>query len=92
VSKHIRWQSRLGYYLQIGAGVGWTSIHWPHRLRQRTLVMAGVDDALVPLANAKLMHALIPDSELMVFDCGHLFLLTRAERSVAAIREFLDRP
>jgi poly(3-hydroxyalkanoate) depolymerase len=90
--KHIRWQSRLGYYLQIGAGVGWTSIHWLHRLKQRTLVMAGDDDPLIPLANARIMHALIPHSELQVFDCGHLFLLTRAERSAAAIREFLDRP
>ena len=35
---------------------------------------------------------LIARSELRVFDCGHLFLLTRTEASVAAIREFLDRP
>ena len=54
--------------------------------------MAGADDPLVPLLNAKLMHRLIPGSELRVFDCGHLFLLTRTEASVAAIREFLDRP
>jgi poly(3-hydroxyalkanoate) depolymerase len=90
--KHVRWQSRMGYYLQIGAMFGWTSIHWLHRLKQPTLLMAGSDDPLVPLANAKLMHVLIPNSELKVFDCGHLFLLTRAEQSAAAIREFLDRP
>jgi pimeloyl-ACP methyl ester carboxylesterase len=53
--------------------------------------MAGSDDPLVPLANAELMHMLIPNSELKTFDCGHLFLLTRAEQSAAAIREFLDR-
>jgi len=90
--KHVRWQSRLGYYLQLGAIAGWTSIHWLHRLKQPTLLMAGSDDPLVPLANAKLMHLLIPNSELKVFDCGHLFLLTRGDASVAAIREFLDRP
>ena len=90
--KHVRWQSRLGYYLQIGAIAGWTSIHWLHRLKQPTLLMAGNDDPLVPLANAKLMHVLIPNSELKVFDCGHLFLLTRGEQAAAAIREFLDRP
>ena len=90
--KHVRWQSRLGYYLQLGAAWGWTSIHWLHRLRQPTLIMAGRDDPLVPLANAKLMHVLISHSELQVFDCGHLFLMTRAEASARAIGEFLDRP
>jgi poly(3-hydroxyalkanoate) depolymerase len=89
--KHVRWQARLGYYLQLGAMFGWTSIYWLHRLTQPTLVMAGKDDPLVPLANARLMHVLIPNSELMVFDCGHLFLLTRGEKAAAAIRAFLDR-
>ena len=90
--KHVRWQSRLGYYLQLGAALGWTSIHWLRRLRQPTLIMAGRDDPLIPLANAKLMHLLIPHSELQVLDCGHLFLMTRAEASARAIGEFLDRP
>ena len=90
--KHVRWQSRLGYYLQLGAAWGWTSIHWLHRLRQPTLIMAGRDDPLVPLANAKLMHRLIPRSELQLFDSGHLFLMTRGEESARVINEFLDRP
>jgi poly(3-hydroxyalkanoate) depolymerase len=90
--RHVRWQSRLGYYLQLGAMFGWTSIHWLHRITQPTLVMAGRDDPLVPLANARLMHVLIPNSELMVFDCGHLFLLTRGEQAATAIRAFLDQP
>ena len=38
---------------------GWTSIHWLPGLRQPTLLMAGADDPLVPLANARLMHMLI---------------------------------
>lgn len=90
--KHIKWQSRLGYYLQIAAATGWTSLPWLHRLRQPTLVMAGDDDPLIPLINARLLHRLIPRSELKVFDCGHLFLMTRPEESAAAIAEFLDRP
>jgi pimeloyl-ACP methyl ester carboxylesterase len=90
--KHVRWQSRLGYYLQLGAVWGWTSIHWLHRLRQPTLIMAGRDDPLVPLANAKLMHRLIPHSELRTFDCGHMFLMTRGVESARVINEFLDRP
>jgi poly(3-hydroxyoctanoate) depolymerase len=92
VFRHVRWQSRLGYYLQLAAAAGWTSIHWLHELEQPTLVMAGADDPIVPLPNARLMCRLIPQAELEVFDCGHLFLLTRTDRSVRAIEEFLDRP
>ncbi|MFO1215050.1 MAG: poly(3-hydroxyalkanoate) depolymerase [Burkholderiaceae bacterium] len=90
--KHVRWQSRLGYYLQLAAMSGWTSIHWLHRLRMPTLIMAGVDDPLIPLINPRLMRRLIPNAELKVFDCGHLFLLTRVAESAATIDEFLNRP
>jgi poly(3-hydroxyoctanoate) depolymerase len=90
--KHVKWQSPRGYYLQLAAAVGWTSVHWLHRLRQPTLVMAGSDDPLVPPLNARLMHMLIPRSELRLLDCGHLFLITRAKESAQAINEFLDRP
>ena len=89
--KHVKWQSRWGYYLQIGAATGWTSVHWLCRLKQRTLVMAGRDDPLIHTFNARLMRSLIPNSELKLFDCGHLFLMTRQEESVRAINEFLDK-
>lgn len=90
--RHVRWQSRLGYYLQLAAMAGWTSIHWLHRLKMPTLILAGADDPLIPLANPRLMRRLIPNAELKVFDCGHLFLLTRGAESAAAIDEFLSRP
>jgi pimeloyl-ACP methyl ester carboxylesterase len=54
--------------------------------------MAGADDPIAPLANARLLCRLIPRAELKVFDCGHLFLLTRAQQAARAIEEFLDRP
>ncbi|MBL8352566.1 MAG: poly(3-hydroxyalkanoate) depolymerase [Burkholderiaceae bacterium] len=91
LQEHVRWQSRLGYYLQLAAMTGWTSIHWLHRLKMPTLIMAGADDPLIPLVNPRLMRRLIPNCELKVFDCGHLFLLTRAAESSAAIDEFLSR-
>ncbi|HWE25392.1 MAG TPA: poly(3-hydroxyalkanoate) depolymerase [Myxococcales bacterium] len=91
VFRSTRWQSWLGYYLQLAAAAGWTSIHWLHRIEQPTLVMAGVDDPIVPPANARLMCRLIPNAELKMLDCGHLFLLTRAEESARAIDEFLGK-
>jgi poly(3-hydroxyalkanoate) depolymerase len=90
--QHIRWQSRLGYYLQMAATAGWTSLPWLWALEQRTLVMAGADDPIAPLPNARLLRWLIPHAELTVLDCGHLFLLTRPDQSARAIEEFLDRP
>jgi poly(3-hydroxyalkanoate) depolymerase len=92
VFRHVRWQSRLGYYLQVAAATGWTSLYWLYRLSQPTLLMAGADDPIVPLENARLMCRLIPNAELRVFDCGHLFLLTRPDESARAIDEFLGRP
>jgi len=91
IFRHIRWQSRLGYYLQLFAAAGWTSIPWLHSLRQPALLLAGADDPLVPLFNARLMCRLMRDARLDVLDCGHLFLLTRAEKSARLIEAFLDR-
>ena len=43
--QHVRWQSRPGYYLQLGAVLSWTSIPWLDRLRQPTLIMAGTGES-----------------------------------------------
>ena len=83
-----------GYLNQLWALTGWTSVHWLHQIKQPTLVMAGDDDPIVPLVNARLLTRLIPNARLEIFDCGHLFLLTRLERSVASVQGFLleDQP
>lgn len=49
---------------------------WLWRIKHPTLVLAGNDDPLVPLVNARLHAWLLKDSRLHVFDDGHLFLLT----------------
>ena len=81
--------SIVGYLNQLWALAGWTSVHWLHEITQPTLVMAGEDDPIVPLVNARLLARLIPNARLEIFDCGHLFLLTRSERSVASLHAFL---
>ena len=80
---------RLGYVYQLLAGVGWSSLPWLWTLRQPTLVMHGRDDPLVPLANARILAALIPDARLAVFENGHLFTVTRADEVASAMSEFL---
>ena len=84
--------SRRGYLYQLIAMLGWTSAPALPFLKKPTLIMMGDEDAIVPLVNGRFLHALIPGSELEVFEGGgHLFLLSHREQSVASIREFLNR-
>jgi poly(3-hydroxyalkanoate) depolymerase len=87
--RHVRWSSDYGYYLQLIAGFGWSSLPWLPFLRQPTLVMAGTDDPIVPVANGMILARLIPDARLVTIEDGHLFLVTSAGTSAAIISEFL---
>jgi poly(3-hydroxyoctanoate) depolymerase len=81
----------MGYVYQLFAGMGWTSIHWLHRIRQPTLVMAGSDDPLVPPVNARIISFLIPNNKLFILaGGGHLFMLHSIDKVVPVIRTFLD--
>src|SRR5262244_606220 len=53
--RHVRWASDYGYYLQLFAGFGWSSLPWLRLLAQQTLVLAGTDDPIVPLVNARIL-------------------------------------
>jgi poly(3-hydroxyalkanoate) depolymerase len=81
----------LGYAFQLYAGLGFTSLPWLHALRQPTLVMAGDDDPVIPLVNARTLARRIPDARLhVVRGGGHLFLLDEPERAIPPIRAFLE--
>jgi poly(3-hydroxyalkanoate) depolymerase len=88
-ARHMRPPSMRGYLLQQLALAGWTSLHWLSRIRQPTLILAGRHDPLVHLANAKVMHRLIPHSRLEIIDDGHLFLLTSGDAVAGSILRFL---
>ena len=81
--------TQYGYALQLLAMVGWTSVPWLWLLRQPTLIVAGTDDPLVPVVNARMLHAMIPKSRLELVDDGHLFLVTKPKESAAMIEAFL---
>lgn len=88
--RHVRWSSDYGYYLQLIAGFGWSSLPWLRLLRQPTLVMAGTDDPIVPMVNARILTQLISDARLVTVEDGHLFLVTSASTSARVISEFLE--
>ena len=87
----IRAPHSLGYYGQMLAGLGWTSIHWLHRVYQPTLILAGKDDPIVPPINARIMVRLIPNATLHLFNGGHLFPLTEKEQVAALVHAFLRK-
>src|SRR5260221_7906641 len=56
-----------GYLYQMLGAAGWTSLAWLRCLRQRTLILAGDDDRLVPVVKPPILPQLIPHSRLHVF-------------------------
>jgi poly(3-hydroxyalkanoate) depolymerase len=85
----MRAPSLPGYYAQLYAVAGWTSLFWLHRIRQPTLILAGSDDPLVPACNAVLMARRMPNATLRVVDGGHMFLLARARALAPVVHRFV---
>ncbi len=81
--------SSRGYLYQLLGTAGWTSLPFLPLIRQPTLVLAGSDDPIVPLANARMMARLLPDATLSVYPDGHLGLLTRSGELAATVGRFL---
>ena len=79
-----------GYFYQLLATLGWTSLPRLPKLRPPTLILAGDDDPIIPLVNARIMHRLIPRSQLHVYHGGHLELAADAGRLASAVEAFLD--
>ncbi len=88
--RHMRWSSDYGYYLQLIAGFGWSSLPWLPFLGQPALIMMGTDDPIVPLVNGRILAKLIPNAEFVTIDDGHLFLLTSANEAARRVAEFLS--
>ncbi len=79
-----------GYYYQLLATFGWTSLPFLPKLRRPTLILAGDDDPIIPVANARIMHRLIPGSDLHIYRGGHLELAADADTLGAVVEAFLD--
>lgn len=86
---HSRVGSRRGYLLQLLAGAGWSSLPGLPFVRQPTLILAGDDDPIIPLVNARIMTRLIPHARLHVYADGHLGLVTSADVLAPLVAGFL---
>ena len=52
--------------------------------------MAGDDDPIVPVVNARIMARLLPRARLHVYRGGHIALVTEAAELAPVVEEFLD--
>jgi pimeloyl-ACP methyl ester carboxylesterase len=71
--------------------MGWTSLPFLPLVRQPTLVLAGSDDPIIPLVNARIMVRWLPAAQLHVYDEGHLGILTSARELGGLVSVFLTR-
>jgi poly(3-hydroxyoctanoate) depolymerase len=91
VARFIERPSMWGYLGQLFAISGWTSLPWLWSVRQPTLVLAGDDDPIVPLVNARILARCIPNARLHVVQgSGHLFVLEQPARTAAVVAGFLE--
>jgi poly(3-hydroxyalkanoate) depolymerase len=82
--------SMLGYVSQLAAISGWSSLPWLPSLTMPVLILAGDDDPIVPLINARILNWRIHDGRLhVVKGGGHLFLLDQPEDVIDVIETFL---
>jgi poly(3-hydroxyalkanoate) depolymerase len=84
--------SRVGYLHQLLAGSVWTSLFALPLIRQRTLIIGGLDDPIIPVANARITGRLLPNATVHLHRGGHIDLITNAAEIAPVIERFRSQP
>ncbi len=82
--------SKVGYLHQMLAGAVWTSLFGLPAVRQKTLIVSGTDDPIIPVVNAHIMNALLPHSRLHLHSGGHIDLVHNAAELAPIVEQFLN--
>ena len=82
----------MGFVYQNTAALGFTTLPLLPLIRQRTLVLTGDDDPIIPVANGRILAAGIPHATLHVYHGGHVELATRPGLLTPLITDFLAAP
>jgi poly(3-hydroxyalkanoate) depolymerase len=82
----------MGYLYQHTAVLGFTTLPLLPLIRQRTLVLTGDDDPIIPVANGRILAAGIPHATLHIYHGGHVELVTRPSLLTPLITSFLAAP
>lgn len=83
--------SSLGYLYQLAAAASWSSLPFLPHLRQPVLVLGGDGDDIVPVINARIMAALIPNATVHIYTGGHVEPLAAAAEFAPMITRFLSQ-
>ena len=82
--------SVYGYYCQLAALVGWSSLPWLGRIEAPTLVLAGDADPVYPIENATILGQAIPQARVEVLrGGGHLFVMDSAGDIAPSVKSFI---
>jgi pimeloyl-ACP methyl ester carboxylesterase len=82
--------SVYGYYCQLAALVGWSSLPWLGRIEAPTLVLAGDQDPVYPMENATIIGRSIPNARVEVLrGGGHMFVVDSARDIAPSIDAFI---
>jgi poly(3-hydroxyoctanoate) depolymerase len=98
LQEHMEIRSRTkpslrGHYVQLRATLTWTSVPWLRTLRVPILVIAGSDDRIVPVVNARLLASMARDARLEIIQGGsHLCAIQEPEKTSGLIKDFLETP
>ena len=82
-------QLSIGFLYQHTAALGFTTLPLLPLIRQRTLVLTGDHDPIIPVANGRILAAGIPHATLHVYHGGHVELVTRPSLLTPLITSFL---
>lgn len=80
-----------GYLYQLVALMTWTSFPVLPFIAAPTLVLNGRLDPVIPVVNAHIMGALLPQSTVHLHEGGHVGILTRPHDLGPVLEDFLDR-
>ena len=80
--------SRIGYLHQLLAASVWSSLFALPLIRQPTLIVAGTDDPIIPVVNARIMSRLLPHATMHLHTGGHVDLVTNPAEFAPLIESF----
>jgi poly(3-hydroxyalkanoate) depolymerase len=80
--------SAVGYAHQLLAASAWSSLFALPLTRQPTLIVAGTDDPIIPVVNARIMGRLLPRATIHLHDGGHVDPVTNAAAFAPLIESF----
>jgi poly(3-hydroxyalkanoate) depolymerase len=86
--RHLMAGSSVGYAHQLLAASAWSSLFALPLIRQPTLIVAGTDDPIIPVVNARIMGRLLPHATMHLHTGGHVDLITNAAEFAPLIESF----